>query len=137
MTPELLLSVLADWCILTESDRASRGQKWGLEPKHSRIRSGSSFFFLPRNFPSHLQKNEKSHLAGYLFQDNMSMCCYSGYGFQNIQSRTQCINHENFMLEQGIKFCNTIVFKYCLDRVQQFFLDENWFDWVLMYINFF
>ena len=35
-----------------------------------------------------------------------NMCRCPGYGFQTIQSRTGCINHGNFCLEQGIKFCN-------------------------------
>ena len=34
------------------------------------------------------------------------MCRCSCYGFQTFQSRTGCINHWNFCLEQGIKFCN-------------------------------
>ena len=54
----------------------------------------------------------------------ITMCRYSGYGFQTIQFRTGCIKHKHFCLKQGIKFCN--IYK-------QFDPNENWFDWVLMY----
>ena len=64
--------------------------------------------------------------------DYLGRCHCSGNGFQTIQSRRGSINHKKFRLEQGKNFAILTV-QY---RVQKFFPDENWFDWVLRKVNF-